>query len=364
LPRQSYMQACTRQLSKSALDWHGAWTQIGDEQIHFVEAGQGEPLLLIHGFFVWSYFWRKVLPGLSRFARVFAPDLRGFGLTERLPDQPLHLWAQAELIVRLMDHLGLERAVLCGHSMGGEVALRVALRYPERVRGLVLASSAGYVRRESTGWERRLLAAPLLGRLMIRLLVANQRFAGRAMRDAYHDGKIDPTDLRAYLLPGYLPRASRTMARMLREIDFGATAGAIKEVTHPTLLVWGKEDPWIPLTHGQRLAETLPQNRLVIFPNCGHSPPEEHPEAFTAAILSFWRELGLLDPLADPKGPSATGERLQGEDLVSVEFNGLRDVAGGRLPIQEDPQDLADRHLLQGDLRLGEGDGADVPKQV
>lgn len=297
------MQACTRHLTRSGLNWQGRWIQVGDEHLHLVEAGQGEPLLLIHGFFVWSYFWRKVIPGLSQFARVIAPDLRGFGMTERLPSKPLDLWAQAELLVQLMDEMGLERAVLCGHSMGGEVALRVALRYPERVRGLVLASSAGYVQRASSGWERRLLATPLLGRLMIRLLVANRRFAGKAMREAYYGGKMDATDLGAYLLPGRLPRASRTMARMLLEIDFGATSAEIGRVNHPALLLWGQEDPWIPLVHGQRLQQTLPHSRLEVVSQCGHSPPEENPEAFTAALAGFWRELGLFNSFTDPNGP-------------------------------------------------------------
>lgn len=295
------MQTCSRHLSKNGLDWQGRWVKVGEEQLHVVEAGEGEPLLLIHGFFVWSYFWRKVIPGLSQFARVIAPDLRGFGLTERLPGKPLDLWAQAELMIGLMDQLGIKRALLCGHSMGGEVAMRIALRYPERVRGLVLASSAGYVHRESKGLERRLLSTPLVGQLLIRLLVANQRFAGKAMREAYHDGMMDPADLAAYILPGRLPRASRTMARMLLEIDFGAVSSQISQVTHPTLLIWGREDPWIPRSHGERLHQTLPVSRLEILSQCGHSPPEEHPEAFTAAVAGFWRELSLLDPLANPE---------------------------------------------------------------
>lgn len=294
------MQACVRHLNKRGLDWQGRWIPVGDEHLHVVEAGQGEPLLLIHGFFVWSYFWRKVIPGLSQVAHVIAPDLRGFGLTERLPGKPLDLWAQAEMLVGLMDEMGVQRALLCGHSMGGEIALRIALRYPERVSGLVLASSAGYVERPSTGWERRLLATPLLGRLLVRLLVANDRFAGKAMRDAYFDGRMDPTDLKAYLLPGYLPRASRTMARMLLEIDFGATAREIGQVGHPALILWGQEDPWIPLRHGERLRQVLPHSRLDVLPQCGHSPPEEYPVAFATAVARFGRELGLFDPLANP----------------------------------------------------------------
>lgn len=298
------MQVCTRHLTKRGLNWQGRWVPVGDEHLHVVEAGQGEPLLLIHGFFVWSYFWRKVIPGLSQFARVIAPDLRGFGLTERLPGKPLDLWAQAELLVSLMDEMGVRRALLCGHSMGGEIAMRIALRYPERVSGLVLASSAGYVQRPSTGWERWFLATPLLGRLLIRALVANQRFAGKAMREAYYDGRMDPEDLSAYLLPGGLPRASRTMARMLLEIDFGTTAQELSRVEHPTLLLWGQDDPWISLRHGERLHQVLPNSRLTVLPQCGHSPPEEHPEAFTTAVADFWSELGLVNSLSDPESPA------------------------------------------------------------
>jgi pimeloyl-ACP methyl ester carboxylesterase len=298
------MQDCVRHLTRLGVTWQGRWVDVNSELVHLVEEGSGEPLILLHGFLVWSYFWRKVLPGLASFARVIAPDLRGFGLTERSDHRPLDLWAQADLVVGLMDQLGLDRAVICGHSMGGEVALRVAMRYPERVSGLILVSSAGYVRSERPWWERRVLGMPGLGRLIVRVLLANKRYAGRAMREAYYEQRMNEVDLAAYLLPGRLPKTSRTLARMLLEVDFGATIGELHQVEHPTQILWGKEDPWIPVAHGERLVQTLPNSTLELFSPCGHSPPEESPGPFVDAVRRFWGCLGLLDPLVDPESPA------------------------------------------------------------
>jgi pimeloyl-ACP methyl ester carboxylesterase len=290
IPEQ-YINRCTRLVRGAGIDWLGRWENVNGELVHLVEAGEGEPLLLIHGFLVWSYFWRKTIARLSSVARVIAPDLRGFGLTERQLGRPLSLWAQADLLASLMDRLSITRAVLCGHSMGGEVALRFALRYPERVRGLILVSSAGYVRRDASRWERLILQTPAIRRLVMRALLINRRYAGRALREAYYRQEMDPIDLTAYLLPARLPATSRTMAQMLLEVDFGAVAGELDRVRQPTLLLWGKDDPWIPLAHGERLATVLPNARLTVIPECGHAPPEEHPDAFAREVTAFWRAL-------------------------------------------------------------------------
>jgi pimeloyl-ACP methyl ester carboxylesterase len=109
--------------------------------IHYVEAGQGKAVLLIHGLGASTFSFRHTIPELAQRYRVIALDLKGFGYSAR-PQSDYSLTAQAALVRQVMDRLGVERAAVVGHSMGGAVAMRLALGYPERVSRLVLVASA------------------------------------------------------------------------------------------------------------------------------------------------------------------------------------------------------------------------------
>ena len=121
------------------------FVKVGPHTIHYLEAGTGEPMILIHGWLCWGAYWKKVMPLISDRYRIIAPDLLGHGIS----DKPLGAEvsygtdAQAERIIAFMDALGIEKAHVVGHSMGGEIAAKVALAAPERVTGLVLICAAG-----------------------------------------------------------------------------------------------------------------------------------------------------------------------------------------------------------------------------
>lgn len=252
-------------------------------------------MILLHGFMAWSYTWRHNLPVLAEHSRVLALDLRGFGLSERNPQRGHSLCDQADLLLRFLDRLGIDQAVLCGNSMGGEIALRFALRYPNRVRALVLAAASGYVQRQQRPVERWLMRLPLVWSLWARAVVMNRGFVGRTLRAAYQlPEKVAEVDVDAYLLPARIPGSPATFGAMIRDMDFGHFAGRWSDVTHPSLLIWGEQDPWVPLEHGRRLAAAMPNAELVVLPNCGHLPHEEYPEAFNRAVSHFLQ--GVVSP--------------------------------------------------------------------
>jgi pimeloyl-ACP methyl ester carboxylesterase len=161
----------------------------GELVVHYVEAGSGQPVRLLHGFLEWSDTWRHNLPALAGSGRIIAPDLRGFGLTERGPRRGDALGDQVKLVKGLMDALGVEQAVRSGHSMGGEVALRFALEHPGRVRALVLVDASGYVRRTPHPVERWLPGVPGAAALFLRGMVLNRRFVRRALEFRYGSPK-------------------------------------------------------------------------------------------------------------------------------------------------------------------------------
>lgn len=273
--------------------WQGDTLRLGDETIHYVEAGQGEPLLLVHGFFAWSFTWRKNMAALGVQFRTTAIDLRGFGLSQRGARLRYGLDDQADLLAAFLEARGQGRVALIGHSMGGEVALRFALRYPDRVKGLVLVAPSALVQRQRRWEERYLVPLPVLGPLALRLSVLNRRFAARSVREAYYrPNLVTPEEIAGYLHPASVPGSARSLAAILQQVDFGAAAGRLGEVRQPTLIIWGENDPWVPVAHAHRLRQLLPNSELVTFPDCGHVPPEEQPDRFHQVVIPFLDRLG------------------------------------------------------------------------
>lgn len=279
---------CQTALKRYSIPWFGRFTQVDGETVHYMAAGEGPPLVLVHGFLSWSYTWRRNLAALATRARVVAPDLRGFGLSAKESRRGHSLSDQVELLGAVMDALSIDQTVLCGHSMGGEIAMRFALRYPERVRALILVASSGYVTRIERPMERWIRKIPVLGALFVRAAVLNRRFAASSLRTGYFDPLlVAEQDVDAYLLPARAPGAAGALLSMVRDMDFGASSARWPEISHRSLLIWGENDPWIPLAHGQRLHAHLPQSELVVFPQCGHLPQEEHPDRFNRSVLAF-----------------------------------------------------------------------------
>lgn len=288
---------CQEATVQSRLNWFGQYLHLQDEPIHYMEAGEGAPLLLLHGLLAWSYSWRKNLTYLSSAAHVFAPDLRGFGLSDKSRSDH-SLEEQANLVLQFMDHLGIEQAVLCGHSMGGEIAMRIAMRAPHRVRALILVAASGYLTKGNVPGEKLLLGSPWLSGLVAKTLFLNRRFVRRTLQTAYHlPEMVTVADVEGYLLPARAPGAPTAFIRMLRSLDFGAHANRYESIQKPALLIWGENDPWVPLAHGKRLAAELPMAELVTLPACGHCPQEEYPELFNEQVLQFLRGLEKQAPV-------------------------------------------------------------------
>ena len=285
---EKFLSWCQAEAERCGIGWFGRHEQVGDELLHYVAAGTGQPLVLIHGFMAWSYTWVHNLRPLSEYCQVLAPDLRGYGLSHKNHRLSHSLDDQVEVVRAFLDHLNIDQAVLCGHSMGGEVALRLALKYPTRVRGLVLVAASSYVVSRDRPLQRFLLKTPGVGPLAVRAAVMNRRYVVKSLQFCFHDqSKFTPADVDAYYLPARSPSAAAAFARTVLDLDFGKWSNRWSEVEHPALLVWGANDPLIPLAHGERLAKALPNSRLVVFDQCGHVPHAEHPSTFNQEVLGF-----------------------------------------------------------------------------
>lgn len=303
MDKERFCRWCETEVARRQIGWFGQFAEVDGELIHYVEAGRGEPLILVHGFLAWSYTWRRNVGPLSEHARVLALDLRGFGLSEKRGGLRHGLSDQVEVLRGFMDRLSIKQAVICGHSMGGEIAMRFALKYPDRVKALILVSASGYVRRNEPRMIRWALGMPGVNMLLVRLAMMNRRFAMENIRAVYRrPERMTEPEVEAYLLPSRAPGMTRALLSILREADFGAFAHRLREIEHRALLIWGEEDQVVPLSHGKRLAEELRHSELAVLPDCGHVPPEEEPERFNEAVIGFLRSLRGMAEAAQADG--------------------------------------------------------------
>jgi pimeloyl-ACP methyl ester carboxylesterase len=262
-------------------------------RVRFVEAGSGPPLLLIHGYLSSRLAWTEVLPLLASEFRVIVPDLPGFGESEKPPPARYAYTfdAFAESLMDLIAGLGLGRVSVCGHSMGGAVALTLAANHPDVVDRLVLVSPPIYAMRMDA--LSRIAATPVLGALLYKQLYGRALFRSYFRRRVYgfrSQVSMDRTDLLFDLFNAPAAREA-AYATMLSLLDTRALVARVPRVNAPTLVGWGRADRAHPVALGRRLARELRSARFEVF-ECGHSPPEECPDAFAQVAKSFLRENG------------------------------------------------------------------------
>jgi len=267
-----------------------AFVEVDGARVHYVHAGSGRPLLLVHGLTGSTSNWRRNIDALARDASVYAIDLVNMGKSERVPGLDAGLAATADRVAACMDALGLPEAEIAGHSHGGAVVLMLAARHPERVRGLILFAPANPF--SNAGDKLIRFYGSLPGRALARLAPYVPRWVQLvALGRMYGDpARIVDGSLEGYTLGGRVPGTIDHVLAIVR--GWFANMAALKAVLPrlaqvPTLLVWGDRDRAVSLASGIRLQGELPQSELVVLPGAGHVPFEEMPEAANR-ILHEW----------------------------------------------------------------------------
>lgn len=264
--------------------------------LHVEEVGAGRPLVLLHGLGAHSYTWRHWIRVLSGRHRLLLVDLKGHGSAPAPGDDAYGASDQAALVSHLVRERRLRSATLIGHSFGGAVALLTAVRLleaePERLHSLVVIEGAALP--QSLPLYLRILRAPLLGPALLRA-VPSRRLVRAVLRDIVHDpDRITSRQVEAYaevLRSAAHRRALVQTARHLDPPEAGRFAEDYARIDVPTLVLWGRHDPVVPLATGTRLGELLPDARLRILEDCGHLPQEERPEASLEVVLEFLRSI-------------------------------------------------------------------------
>lgn len=278
------------------------YVRIEDLRVHHVFGGRGTPpVLLIHGLGSAGYLeWRFTLPALAERYRVFAPDLPGFGRSDRPPDGygiPLFSRVVEEYVRRRRI-----KPVLVGASMGGRVALEVALRRPETVEKLVLVNSLGVVRPNVQPFYP-LMLVPGVGERVLGLVreglhrVPPHRVRSLASRFLGVRGDpervLDDAHLarlrEMYGAPGF-PRAYVATVRSLATPDAYRSETLLAHLAAtglPVQMIWGARDGMLPVDRARRACAAVPGARLDVIDDAGHAPQAERPEEFVRLLEQF-----------------------------------------------------------------------------
>jgi len=265
----------------------------GDD-VHYVKVGSGPVLVLIHGILGSRRDWEQLVWLLERDFTVIAPDLLGHGDSAK-PRGDYTLGGHAGRLRDLLELLGVRRATLVGHSLGGGVAMQFAWLFPERCERLVLVSSGGLGREISpilraptlpgAEWVLPLISAPWLlrrGELLVGTLGRLGLRSGPDLQELW----------RGYVSLGDAEVRRAFLATIRTVVDPGGqTVSALERLPAltdiPTLVVWGARDRLIPVAHGVAAQQAIPGSRLEVFENAGHSPHLSEPSRFAALLREF-----------------------------------------------------------------------------
>jgi len=263
------------------------FADIDGVRIHYQEKGTGTPLVLIHGYTSSTYSWKEVFEPLAKSFHVIAVDLKGFGFSGK-PDGDYSRRGQAVLVTHLLEHLKIEKAWLCGNSMGGEVALNVAVANPERVAGLILIDSAGVEVPGKGSLAPGYLMVPVVGRILIALSLTSDKLVRQGLEKSFYDQtKVTDDRVANYYRPLKTRGGQLAALRARTQWSLFPVEQNLGKIAVPTLILWGAQDQLIPLAAGRKLNSLIKDSKLVIFENCGHVPQEEMPARTIDELMKF-----------------------------------------------------------------------------
>ncbi len=269
------------------------YTQVKGHRIRYWTQGEGaSTVVLLHGISCSVLEWEHNIAALAQTHQVVALDLLGCGLSDKPVDADYDMQAQARFVFDFMDTMGLTSVHLVGNSMGGRIAMECAAMQPERVKSLVLSAPAGIGR--DTLFNFRLASIPVLGDILTKPSLFG---LGMIWKLAFHDKRFVTPDMVAEKVAlALLPNAQTVFLKTLRGfLSFGgflesprrAFLQRIPSIKCPSLVIWGQQDQFLPVTHVQVLKPLLAHAQYELIDHCGHVPMTEITDRFNQLTNTF-----------------------------------------------------------------------------
>lgn len=276
--------------------------RVSGGDLAYVDLGEGPPVLLLHGYPSSSYMWRREIWLFAQRMRVIAPDLLGYGESDKPAGVDLSEQAQTGYVRELLSQLGIEDLAVVGHDLGGAIAQMLAFDGEPAVRTMVLVDSDCF-----DSW-------PIEGVKMLQAATAGQQtseFVEEVVRLAFdlgvaHKEMVEEGDMDAYVRPWSAdPAAFFRATRGLTGQGLVGSEAELGQLDQRVLIVWGEEDPYLDPELALRLGDAIPMSTVALLPGCSHWVNEDAPQTVGPLIYEFLRAhyLGQSHQHAEPVGP-------------------------------------------------------------
>lgn len=262
---------------------------VDGQQVHIRDEGLKSdpvPIVLLHGTSASLHTWQGWTEALQQKRRVIRFDLPAFGLTGPFNNRDYSIEHYTKFVQQVLAQLKVEQYVLAGNSLGGNIAWHVAVVAPQQVKQLILVDAAGYpYQAKSIPIGFRIAQIPVLNKMMEYTLPRNMVEA--SVRNVY----ADPNKVSSELVDRYYDLTLREGNRQALVDRFKQISASdsekVKQLTMPTLILWGKQDQLIPVEYAQHFQQDIKGSQLVVFDNLGHVPHEEDPQQTVSAVMKF-----------------------------------------------------------------------------
>ena len=259
--------------------------RIDDLKVHYRDEGQGMPIVLIHGTSSSLHTWEDWTKVLIQTHRVIRMDLPAFGLTGPNANHDYSMEYYASFLDQFLTKLAIDSLYLAGNSLGGQIAWYYTSHHLDQIKKLVLLDPAGFYDAEEIPFVFKLARIPLINQLVGK--ITPKYFIEKNLKEVYFDTekitdslieRYHDLTLRVGNRAAFIAKANEPM------IDHTAR---LKLITTPTLILWGRNDHWIPVAHATRFSKDLPRSKVEIMEDTGHVPMEERPLESVAHTLQF-----------------------------------------------------------------------------
>ncbi|QUC65202.1 alpha/beta hydrolase [Nitrosopumilus sp. K4] len=253
--------------------------KVDGNKIRYLESGNSkETLVLIHGLGASAERWDQVIPMFSKNYRVIVPDLIGFGYSDKpLVDYTPEFFS--DFLGKFFDTIGIEMASLIGSSLGGQITAEYASAHPEHLEKLILVSPAGVMKQSTPALDAYIMAA----------LYPNEQSAKNAFEMMEGSGEeVDQKIVTGFLERMQLPNAKLAfMSTILGLKNAEVITKKLTSIEIPTLIIWGSDDPVIPITNADEFVSSIKDCRFYRMDRCGHTPYVQDPVHFSSIVLDF-----------------------------------------------------------------------------
>jgi len=263
------------------------YVQLDGVSLHYTQDGLGKPLIFLHGLLTSAQLWRNIAPGLTYGNTIYCLDLMGSGLSEKPQNLTYSVDTYVTQLGKFIEGFHLENPILVGHDIGGSIAALYAMRNPGKVRKLVVIDAPLYPGYSAPGLG--LLKIPLVGGLL-----TGDWFLQRMLRgSAFKPSSVPDSLLTQHLSPYQSdPGARVALLKQVKELNLDAAlqkdaADNLSKLQVPTLIVWGDNDPYVPLNMSKDLKKIIPDSEQYVVLTTGHNPIEERPEDVRQRLKEF-----------------------------------------------------------------------------